>query len=1246
MGARSFASILSGKNGSQKAVLAGTITKSITLENSDLLELSDTSNIVLAKVRDVHLIINIHSVLKKEGFSDFKCKYMGGLWLWIEFSNDESRLKFQKNTKMEWFFTQRKPVSHNFIPDDRMIWIEIEGLPLKAWTVNAFKRIAGNWGEAVFVDDDAEENIATGRVPNFDSSDNISQHDHESEASDNDQNLHSTNELEDEEGEINDKEDSLGHQLNVHELARTGSQDKENSLKENIPETSSKESWAEASNKVEQHPTQGVDVENQKIQSQGKSSRVGLSNASSHSARPSHTKRSDSKMCQSTGSMIDNFLHHINMGNALGYDMFGSQSDLKKFIDSIRAKHEEWKKQALWNSILLFMQQNPGMFIVFGDFNVVRNEVERIGSRFNLASATDFNNFILEGRFWDVPLGGHSFTRITSNGEKLSKLDRFLKSEDIPNVIHSIQATVLDCHISDYWPIVLKQSKVDFGPIPFKLFNSWMLHSQFDVLVNSIVNSRKQEQEELRQEINRIELNIEAGHAGSKEKSLRQSKIRRLGEIDKQEGMYISQKAKIKWGIEGDDNTKYFHGVLNRKRRSLAINGIMKDGIWLTEPSQIKDTFFYFFEEKFKKFEGIIVNRKSVHYNTLSVDHNLILQSVISEQEIRDAIWACGSDKSPGPDGFSFAFYKKYWDTLKPGVLALIGVQYKIIAKILANRLYRVIDSLISPEQTTFIRGRQILDGPLLVNELIDWYKRKKITLMVFKIDFEKAFDSVSWDFIFQILQFMGFGQLWISWIRGCLISSRASVLVNGSPSREFNLHRGLRQGDPLSPFLFILVMEGLTVPIKDVIDAGLFHGARIGTLQISYLLFKDDVLILGCKSQSMPFVYLGLPVGMNMFRLKGWDPILDKFKNRLSKWKASMLSIDGRTTLVSSVLGALGIYYLSLFPMPVNIEKNLEAMRAKFFWGSTVDDKKIQWIKWKSVLTSKKYGGLGIGSLQALNLSLIQKWRWRYVHNHHALWVKVVSSIHGHSNDGICFSKLHKNSMWARIINSVKAMHEKGIILHSNMRRKLNNGVSIKFWHDIWIGDCSLKTRFPRLFRLDTDPHCLVRDQWINGSWVWSWSRLITRGSLYSQIQALYDLLHNSRVCDTPDVWEWTIGGSNSFSVKETRIHIDNIILPDVHIPTRWIRYIPKKVNVMIWRALRDRLPTRWNISRKGIELFSLLCPICNQCPEHIDHILWNCPLAVEIWHKVFLWLDISFPVINSFAASFEWLEDLQITR
>ncbi|GJX80171.1 RNA-directed DNA polymerase, eukaryota [Tanacetum coccineum] len=234
---------------------------------------------------------------------------------------------------------------------------------------------------------------------------------------------------------------------------------------------------------------------------------------------------------------------------------------------------------------------------------------------------------------------------------------------------------------------------------------------------------------------------------------------------------------------------------------------------------------------------------------------------------------------------------------------------------------------------------------------------------------------------------------------------------------------------------------------------------------------------------------------------------------------------------------------------------------------------------------------------------------------------------------------------MWVRFVNSIKDMHDKGIILHSNLRRKLNNGVSIKFWLDVWIGDSFLSTRFPRLFRLDSDPDCFVRDRWINGSWSWSWSMPIIGGSLISQLQAIYDLLHSSHISENShDVWEWSIGDTNSFSVKGTRVHIDNFILPDVHTPTRWIRYIPKKVNIMVWRALRDRLPTRWNLSRKGIDIVSLLCPICNQNPELIDHVLWKCSLASELWHKVFMWLDLTPPVINSFAAIFDWVEDLRI--
>nr|GEV47220.1 RNA-directed DNA polymerase, eukaryota, reverse transcriptase zinc-binding domain protein [Tanacetum cinerariifolium] len=264
--------------------------------------------------------------------------------------------------------------------------------------------------------------------------------------------------------------------------------------------------------------------------------------------------------------------------------------------------------------------------------------------------------------------------------------------------------------------------------------------------------------------------------------------------------------------------------------------------------------------------------------------------------------------------------------------ISLIGAQYKIIAKVLANRLAGVIDSIISQEQSAFIKNRQILDGPLMVNEVIQWCKHKKSKLMVFKIDFEKAFDTVSWDFLFKVMHFMGFSDKWINWISGCLHSSTSSILINGSPTREFNIHRGLRQWDPLSPFLYIIAMEGLHVAMEDAMAAGLYNGFNINNTSLSHLFFVDDVLLLinyhksklfgyevtfdevshlasitGCNALLSPFDSLGIPINSNMALVKSWDPIIEKFSKRLSNWKASLLSIGGRATLISSVLGAIG---------------------------------------------------------------------------------------------------------------------------------------------------------------------------------------------------------------------------------------------------------------------------------------------------------------------------------------------------
>ncbi|GJX30763.1 beta-glucosidase BoGH3B-like protein [Tanacetum coccineum] len=283
------------------------------------------------------------------------------------------------------------------------------------------------------------------------------------------------------------------------------------------------------------------------------------------------------------------------------------------------------------------------------------------------------------------------------------------------------------------------------------------------------------------------------------------------------------------------------------------MDGIKHDGVWLSDPQKIKDAFQVSFESKFKKKSVDKIEVRSAFYRSIQDSQNLFLISPVSEGEIHTAICDCEFfSSSIMPKGCNTSFIALIPKISNPLVvsdyrpISLIGAQYKIIAKLLANRLARVIDSVISCEQTAFVKHRQILDGPLMVNEVIKWCNRKRDKLMIFKIDFEKAFDSISWDYVLQIMKFMGFHGSWISWIRGCLNHATSSVLVNGSPTNEFHLSRGLRQGDPLSPFLFIIAMEGLHVAIEDAIAAGLYRGITMHTLSLSHFFFADDALFVG----------------------------------------------------------------------------------------------------------------------------------------------------------------------------------------------------------------------------------------------------------------------------------------------------------------------------------------------------------------------------------------------------------------
>ncbi|GKC04288.1 RNA-directed DNA polymerase, eukaryota [Tanacetum coccineum] len=502
--------------------------------------------------------------------------------------------------------------------------------------------------------------------------------------------------------------------------------------------------------------------------------------------------------------------------------------------------------------------------------------------------------------------------------------------------------------------------------------------------------------------------------------------------------------------------------------------------------------------------------------NRLSPDQVVDLDSNVSRDEIRKAVWDCGENKSPGPDGYTFEFFRKFWSFVGPDFCSAVVTNNPLLSWLL------VISDLISDTQSAFVAKRQILDVPFILNELLSWCKKTKKQAMFFKVDFAKAYDSVRWDYLLDVLQAFGFGPNWCRWIRGTFFSVRASILVNGSPTSEFSFFRGLKQGDPLSPYLFILIMEYVCTFLLSCIADGFFNGIKLKGPTISHLFYADDamfigewsesnlksiVTILNCfflasglkiniqKSQLLgvgvprssiaqaaakigcavlhhQFRYLGVMVGECMSRRSAWDGLVHKLHSRLSKWKVKTLSIGGRLTLLKSVLGASPLYNMSIFKIPKGVLKDMEAIRSKFFNGADSSERKITWIAWVKVLAAKKNGGLGVSSFFALNRALLLKWVWRFLSQDGSLWFKVIRVLYG---DSLVSHPCNQAFIWCSILREVNLLKAKGFDFISHCKKRVGDGLSTRFWQDNWITVTPLRDDFPRLFALDMDKEVSV---------------------------------------------------------------------------------------------------------------------------------------------------------------------------
>ncbi|GJR71793.1 RNA-directed DNA polymerase, eukaryota, reverse transcriptase zinc-binding domain protein [Tanacetum coccineum] len=354
-------------------------------------------------------------------------------------------------------------------------------------------------------------------------------------------------------------------------------------------------------------------------------------------------------------------------------------------------------------------------------------------------------------------------------------------------------------------------------------------------------------------------------------------------------------------------------------------------------------------------------------------------------------------------------------------------------------------EKIVSPEQSAFIAGRQILDGPLMLSECIDWYKKKSKKLMIFKVNFEKAYNSISWKYLDFILQSLGFG---------------------------------------------------LHLALKEAVQTNLIQGATVGDscFRLSYFYMP----MMWCLSQ----------IG-----------------------------------------------------------------------GGDESNRKLAWVKWDNMLASFDKGGLGVGSLKAFNLALLQKWHWRLINNANLLWVRLINLIHG-VEAGLDEKGCKSAGLWSRIIGTVNYLHSRGVI----PREKYN-----------------------RLFHLDRNGDCVTRDQICNGVWSWDWCRKDLGSRNNEALVSLLSDIGNIVVDSGIDTCSWNIATDGIFSVGVTRNHIDNHMLPSAILNTRWNNVLPRKVNIFVWRFLLDRLPRRLNLSSRGLEITLILCPVCNVSIESSSHLFFH---------------------------------------
>ncbi|XP_026434791.1 uncharacterized protein LOC113332471 [Papaver somniferum] len=803
----------------------------------------------------------------------------------------------------------------------------------------------------------------------------------------------------------------------------------------------------------------------------------------------------------------------------------------------------------------------------WGYMNAVRGEEKRNKGEGEARNNEFLNNFIMQHELVDLPSVGGTYTWSDMQEDPfLCRLDRFLLSVDFDLLFPDAIQVALTRVISDHKPIMLV-TKPNIKSKPyFKFENGWLVHKDFLKKVAEwwgVMEFKGQASFVFFKKLQNLKY------------FLKEWSRKEFGGV-KKEKEELTQK--VDWLDQMEETHKLSDvqfgermKIANARKKRNTIVKLEVEGVESLDQYSIKANLRSYFEGLFSEKNDFSFTLDNLNFPSITEVERVELEQKFNEEEVFDVVKHFGKNKSPGPDGFSMEFYKvcwpiimsdfmnlmedfyKYgsWDwrlncsfiTLIPKKedscypkdyrpLSLLGSAYKVLSKVLANRLKKIMPKLVSEFQGAFIKGKQILDGVLIAGECVDRRLKAKKPGILCNIDMQKAFDNVRWCSLLRILEKHGFGSKWISWIRWCISSTNISVLVNGSSTEKFKPSKD-------DTLLFVDAKEEEVRRLLLILNSfELWTGMKINLEKSTIISVGADEVVdslaleLGYKVEKLPFKYLGLPIGSTTRCVSVWDEVIKRMEVKLASWKKNFLSKSGRLVLIRSVLASLPVYFPSLIPFPMCVEKRLNKIMRRFLWDSTDEKRKMSWVSWLKIFKPKFLGGLGVKDLRCTSKALKAKWIWRYANEKKALWRKVVQQKLNNGEE-VCLPSNDESpqgrSNWKGILKSTEFMEE-----HVRKNSSLSDMI------------------------VDGRLHCQVRRR------------------LYHYEQLELDLLCNELVPvhglnGEADVVE-IMGG---FSVK---MCYDLLVQEDVVCDFSkflWKNGIPPKLSFLMWAIFHDSLPT-----------------------------------------------------------------------